>query len=227
MSTPQSVRAREIVRGVDVEEQELRIAEAPDLGQREDTDRDALVEADGAEVAGVEGWRRWRRGSRDRRRRRAARRRGGRALSASIASCASRPAGERPDQRRRDERHVPGDAHDRRRRLDHRRVDPAERARVPGGRRAPPEGPGRQAPASGALATSSGGSPRAVGQRVHQPVQDPLAADRLQPLRPAAEPGGPAARPGPRRGRGRRSVASPAPRSRMTSSPTFRLKMCL
>ena len=38
MSTPQSVRAREIVRGVDVEEQELRVAEAPDLGQREDTD---------------------------------------------------------------------------------------------------------------------------------------------------------------------------------------------
>ena len=54
MSTPQSVRAREIVRGVDVEEQQLRIAEAPDLGQREDTDRDARVEADGAKVAGVE-----------------------------------------------------------------------------------------------------------------------------------------------------------------------------
>ena len=54
MSTPQSVRAREIVRGVHVEEQELRIAEAPDLGQREDTDTDALVEADGAEVAGVQ-----------------------------------------------------------------------------------------------------------------------------------------------------------------------------
>jgi hypothetical protein len=55
VSTPQPSRAREIVRGVDVEKQELRVAEAPDLGQREDTERDAWVEADGAKVSRVEG----------------------------------------------------------------------------------------------------------------------------------------------------------------------------
>ena len=131
MSTPQPVRAREIVRGVDVEEQELRIAEEPDLGQREDTDRDALVEADGAEVAGIQG--------------------GGDGVAAggtiggaerlhAAAPVAfgehgvvgAEPGGERPDERHRHEGHVPGDAHDRRGRLDHRRVDPAERAKLQG-----------------------------------------------------------------------------------------------
>ena len=191
MSTPQSVRAREIVRGVDVEEQELRIAEAPNLGQREDTDRDALVEADGAEVAGIQG--------------------GGDGVAAggtvgraerlhAPASVAFgehgvvgvEPAGERLDQRHRHEGHVPGDAHDRRGPLDDRSVDPAEGAE----------------PRADIGHHSQAGSPRigvrrvgheqrrlaqSRGERIHQPVEDPLAADRLQAFRPAAEAGGPTA----------------------------------
>ena len=190
MSTPQSVRAREIVRGVDVEEQELRIAEAPDLGQREDTDRDALVEADGAEVAGIEG--------------------GGDGVAAggtiggaerlhtTVAVALGEhgvvrheSGGERLDQRDRHERHVPGDAHDRRGRLEHRRVDPAERpeSRADIGHHpkagTPGAGVGRVGHEQRWLAQS-------LGERVRQSVEDPFTADRLQAFRPAAEAGGPA-----------------------------------
>ena len=56
-SPPQLFRARQVVRGVHVEEQELRVAEAGDLGQGEDTDADALMEGDGPEIAPVEALR--------------------------------------------------------------------------------------------------------------------------------------------------------------------------
>ena len=192
MSTPQSVRAREIVRGVDVEEQELRIAEAPDLGQREDTDRDALVEADGAEVAGIQG--------------------GGDGVAAGrTVSRAERlhaaapvalgqhgvvriePGGKRLDQRHRHEWHVPGDAHDRRGRLDDRRVDPAEGAEP---RADIGHDPKAGSPGAGVwrVGHEQWRLAQGLGERIHQPVEDPLAADRLQAFRPAAEAGGPAAR---------------------------------
>jgi hypothetical protein len=51
---PQLVRAREIVDGVHIEEEQVRVACRRDLGQREDTDPDALMEADGAEIAGLQ-----------------------------------------------------------------------------------------------------------------------------------------------------------------------------
>ena len=53
-SSPQLFRARQVVRGVHVEEQDLRVAVAGDLGQGEDTDADALMEGDGPEIAPVE-----------------------------------------------------------------------------------------------------------------------------------------------------------------------------
>jgi hypothetical protein len=51
VSAPQLFCFREIVRGVDVEEQELRICQCPDLIQWEDTNSDLLVEANGAKIA--------------------------------------------------------------------------------------------------------------------------------------------------------------------------------
>jgi len=54
VSTPELVCFREIVRGVHVEEQQIRIREAPDLIQGEDTDTDAVVEADGSKVSSGE-----------------------------------------------------------------------------------------------------------------------------------------------------------------------------
>ena len=50
MSTPQLVRSREIVRGVHVEEEEVGVRQRPHLIQREDTDADSVVEADGPEI---------------------------------------------------------------------------------------------------------------------------------------------------------------------------------
>jgi hypothetical protein len=52
--TPQLIRAGKVVRGVHVEEQELRIGQSAYLVEGEDTDLYPVVEADGAEVAGSE-----------------------------------------------------------------------------------------------------------------------------------------------------------------------------
>jgi hypothetical protein len=51
---PQLVRFREIVRRVHVKEQQIRICQGTDLLQWEDTDLDAVVEANGSEIAGGE-----------------------------------------------------------------------------------------------------------------------------------------------------------------------------
>jgi hypothetical protein len=48
--TPQLVGLREIVRGVDVEKDELRVGQSPHFCEREDTDPNAVVEADGSQV---------------------------------------------------------------------------------------------------------------------------------------------------------------------------------
>ena len=188
MSTPQLVGLCEIVRGVDVEEQELRIAEIPDVRQREDTDRDALVEADGAEVArlerGLDGLAAGRTVGRTER------------LDAAPAAAlgehgvaSAQPGGEGPHQRDRHERHVPGDADDRGRGRDHRGEDPAQRAQA-----RPHVGHDPEVRAPGRRIRRVGHQQRrrseGVGQRPDQAVQDPLAADRFQALGAAAEPGG-------------------------------------
>ena len=48
--TPQLVRSCEVVRGVHIEEQELGVRQTAHLFQREDTDPDAVVEADSAKT---------------------------------------------------------------------------------------------------------------------------------------------------------------------------------
>jgi hypothetical protein len=128
VSPPQLVRAGEIVRGIHVEEEELRIAEAPHLRQREDTDPDAGMEADGFEIPLIEA--------------------GGNGLPASGAVAGAEglyPAasvalgqdrimgleagGKASHQRLGDERHVPGYADHRCGRFHHRGIDPSQRAK--------------------------------------------------------------------------------------------------
>ncbi len=195
MSTPQPVRAREIVRGVDVEEQELRIAEAPDLGQREDTDRDARVEADGAEVAGVEAWRRWPRGRPDRRRRRAARRRGGRRSRAAWRRASSSPSARARTSATDTNGMSQATQTTGAGRLDHRGVDPAQRAESRPHVGHDPEvgAPGRRVRRVGhqqrrlARAPRSASGPAGRGSARRRPSPGPWAGRRTGwPRRPAS-----------------------------------------
>jgi hypothetical protein len=125
VSTPQLVRFREIVRGVHIEEKEVRIRESPHLVQREDTDPDSVVEANRPEVTGSQagrngfsaGWTV----------------RGAQGLH-TPAPFALREhgvtpfqaVGQRVDQRLGYERHIPGDAYDGRRGFQHGSIDAAE-----------------------------------------------------------------------------------------------------
>ena len=199
---------REVVRGVHVEEQELRVRRSGATSdQGEDTDPDALMEADGPEVALVEALRRWRRGRRARRRRRAARRRAGRRSAAGRRRARPRPSARRRISRLGDERHVPGDADDRGRRLDHRGVDPTQRAeaRPHVGHHAQIRPPARRL---GRVGDEQRRLAQGRRHHPHQPVEDPLAADRLEPLRACRRTGWRHRRRGSRPAR-RRSVAPP------------------
>ena len=191
MSPPQALRAREIVRGVHVEEQLRRVAEAPDVGQREDTERDARVEADGAAVAGIE------RGLDGRPAGRAI----GRAQRLEPAraralrqhgAVAGKAGGKGTEQRGRHERHVPGDAHGRGGPRHHRRVNPADCAetgtdirdhaelRTPGG-------------SLGVVGDEQGRLAEGLDERLDDPIEDALAADRRESLGASAESRGAAA----------------------------------
>ena len=171
---------------------------------------DARMEADGAKVARVEARGDGVAGRRARRRRRAARRRAGRRSRAGTASCsrARRPA------RRSSAAETNGMSQATQTtgagRLDHRGVDPAQRAEARAGCRAPPGGRAASRRRRARSPRAAAARPSAAVIAPHQPVQDPLAPDALQPLGLPAEPGGPAAGEDRAAYPGSRSVAPPS-----------------
>ncbi len=187
MSTPQLVRSREIVRGVHVKEEEGGVRKRPNLVQWEDTDADSAVEADGAEIIFGKA-------------------RGdclptGRPVSGAewldpAPPVALRQDGVRafqtlrqcPDQRFGHERHVPRDTYHGRRRVDHCRVDAAQRAEA-----------GTNVGHSAEVGSPLGGirrighQERRLSQRglesPREAIEYSLPSDQLQTLGLAAEPG--------------------------------------
>jgi hypothetical protein len=192
VSSPELVRLREVVRGVDVEEKEGGIALPRHLGEGEDTETDAPMEAEGAEVAGVEvGFDRLAAGGPVRRTEGLDARRA--TAPGNHRVVIAQPVGEPPDERRRHERHVPGDADHRSRRLYHRGMDPAQGADA-----GPQVGDNAEiGPPAGRLGGIRDEQRRAPERVLHgrrEPVENPLAAHALEPLRFPAEPGRPASR---------------------------------
>ncbi len=189
MLTPQLVGFREIVRGIDIEEDELGIGQSPYVRERENTDPDAVVKADSTQVSCREairdrfpaGWAV----------------RGTQGLNPSAAAALWKhgivliqAGGQRPYKRFRDEGHVPGDAHYGGWSLDDSRVDPAQgskagakithRAEI----RSPVWSIRRVRHDKWRLA--NGGS-----HRGHQPVEDTLSADELEAFGSTSESGRP------------------------------------
>ncbi len=191
MLPPQLVRFCEIVRGVHVEEEEPGIGHRLHLFQRQDTDSDPVVEADGAEVTRCQA-----RGDGFF----AARTVGGAQGLYSSAPPAFRQhcvvllesSRERADQRYRDEWHVPGNANNRSRRFDHSGVDAAERAQAGFG-----IGYDSKIGTPGRRVRSIGNEERRLAQcgrhDANEPVQDSFTAHTFQTLRLPAKPCGTAA----------------------------------
>ena len=175
--TPQLVRSREIIRGVHVKEQQVRVCQGAHLVQRKGTDADSVVEADSPEVAVVEaigdclaagrtiGSTEW--------------------LYASPSAAFRKHSimmieacGEGTDEGFRNERHVPGDANDWCRSLNNRGVDAAERSEAGPGVANCPEirPPGR---CIRGVRHEQRRLPQRLGHHPHQPVEDAFPADEL------------------------------------------------
>ena len=150
---------------------------------------DALVEADGAKIAGCRGWLRWRNDSPGRTRRREARRRAGPRFPGCIASKPPSPAASVGDQGLAERTACP--------RRGRRRARAPRRPRYRCLRARPCRAcgsfttrrSGRQEGASGLFATSNGGAPSAavIVRTSRSRIRSPT--DLLQPLRPPARTG--------------------------------------
>jgi hypothetical protein len=186
VSTPQLGCFREIVRGVHVEEEEVRIRESPHLVQREDTDPDSVVEANRPEVTGSQA--------------------GGNGFSAGWTVGGAQgldtpppialrehgvtpfqSVGQRADQRLGYERHVPGDAHHGCGGFQHGSIDATECSEAGTDIDNSPEiGP----PGAGVRCVSykKGWNAKSSGEGTRQAVEDPFATNQLQPLGLTTEP---------------------------------------
>ena len=96
--------------------------------------------------------------------------------------------GQRPDERIRDERHVPGDGDHRRRGFEDCRQDAAERSETRAHVGDDPE-IGTPGPRIGRVGHEQRKPAKGVLERLDQVVENANTADELQPLGPAAEPG--------------------------------------
>jgi hypothetical protein len=185
--TPQLVGLCQIVRGVDVEKGELRVGQSPYLPEREDTDPNAIVEADSAKVTRVEAV--------------------GDGFSAGRSvGCTEwldtppppalrqhsimviEPISESADQWFGDKGHVPRNAHDRCRALQNCGVDTPQRAQPWSNVADCPEirPPGTRI---GRVRDEQWLLSQCRDHDSYQAVQDALTTDQLEPLGFALKPG--------------------------------------
>ena len=185
---PQSVRLGEIFGSVQVEEQGRRVAQEADLLQREDTDFCLGMEADGAVVPAFQ-----RPGD-------------GRPAPGAVAGTerlqapgslalrqkhvvALESPGQAPEQRSRDERHVPGSQHHRSGSPGDGGEDPAQgpQPRLNVGDHAKVAPPGRR---RWIVGHQQRRFPERRDKDGDQAIENPFPPDDLQSLGPAAVPGG-------------------------------------